>query len=333
MRARDLAILGAVTLVGGFAVADAIRNESSGPELATGTGRSQRATTSVVSEPDEELGRSRQAPIPGAPGTLVLTEAGDCPVREFNVATGDELPNAVPRSSCELWSAPVTAKVAVGIGAPRRGAVPFRFVDLAHPWRNLGGSRARFRIVIWSPDGQRAAWCGQSVAFDLELGDGVRRLPECPAAYTQDGEIAYAVGDTVVAGGRVLLRASGRITLVRFGTDGSIAVVVDGRRVERYERGRLRGAAELPGRLEGRIPAFSPDTCTAAVRDGDRIRFFDLGCAPLQPDPLPGISAAWSPDGRWLAVARAAGIEFYDLSEPRLVETWPITAAQIAWRR
>jgi hypothetical protein len=129
------------------------------------------------------------------------------------------------------------------------------------------------------------------------------------------------------------VRASGGVTLVRSGTDGSIAVVVEGRRIERYKGGRLRGSVVLQGGLEGRIPAFSPDTCAAAVRDGETVRFFDLGCAPLVPDPLPGISAAWSPDGRWLAVAGPGGIGFYDLSEPRLVETWPLAAAQIAWRR
>jgi hypothetical protein len=330
MRGRDLAILVAVVLVAGFAVADAIRSQgSSAPRLATDTDRSRTTTTT-----DEVLGRELMPAVPGVPGSLVLTQAGDCPVREFVVASGEELPNVVPRSTCELWAAPLTAKVAVGIGPASGDSIPFRFVDLAHPQRNLGAYRAQSGSVIWSPDGQRAAWCeGPGTAFDLELGGARRRLPECPAAYTPQDELAYAVGDRVVADRRTLVRASGGVTLVRFGTDGSIAVVVEGRRIERYEKGRLRGSVALPGRLEGRIPVFSPDTCAAAVRDGDSVRFFDLGCSPLQPDPLPGTSAAWSPDGRWLAVAGPGSVDFYDLSEPRLVRTWPIAAAQIAWRR
>jgi hypothetical protein len=341
MRARDLLILGAIVLVAGFAVADAIRgDESSGPKIATDTERSRTTTESVVPEPDENLGRTRQPPVSGAPGTIVLTEAGECSVREFQVATGTELPNVVSSSTCELWAAPVTAKVAVGVGPARGDSVPFRFVDLAHPRRNLGGYRARFGFVIWSPDGQRAAWCGENAAFDLELGADARRLPECPAAYTLENEIAYAVGNRVVSGGRTLARASGGVTLVRFGNDGSLAVVVEGRRIERYARGQRQGSVDLPERLEGRAPIFSPDNCAAGLRDGETVRVLDLGCSRLQPDQLPGFTAAWSPDGRWLAVAGAGAIDFYDLSSdfddlpgPRLVETWPITAARLAWRR
>jgi hypothetical protein len=331
MKGRDLLILSAVVLVTGFAVADALRSQGAAPPLPT---EGRTTTESVIPPPDEDLGRSRMPSVEGAPGSIVLTEAGQCPVREFEVAMGDELPNVVPRSTCELWAAPVTAKVAVGIGAVSGDAVPFRFVDLAHPQRNLGGYRARFGFVIWSPDGQRAAWCGRrGIGFDLELGGAARRLPECPTAYTAENEVAYAVGSHVVSGGRRLVQASGGVTLVRFGNEGSLAVVVEGRRIERYRGGRLVGEADLTGTLEGRTPVFSPDTCTAVVRDGENVRLLDLGCSRRLPPVLPGFASAWSPDGRWLAVAGPQGITFYDFGGQEARVRWPIVAAQLAWRR
>jgi hypothetical protein len=334
MKGRDLVILGAVVLVAGFAVADVIRSQGAGPPVTTEPDRPRTTTESVVPPVDENLGRMRMPPVRGAPGSIVLTQVGECPVREFDVAIGDELPNVVPRSTCELWAAPVTAKVAVGIGPARGDSVPFRFVDLAHPQRNLGGFRARFGFLTWSPDGQRAAWCGdRGAGFDLELGGPARRLPECPAAYTSENEIAYAVGDRVVVGERTIVRASGGVTFVRFGNDGSVAVVVEGRRIERYESRRLVGAADLSGALEGRTPVFSPDTCAAAVRDGDRMRVFDLGCSGIGSRSFPGAAAAWSPDGLWLAVSGPSGIRFYNPVDRGEVARWPIAAAQLAWRR
>ena len=97
------------------------------------------ATTSAVD--DGDLGRAFFPTVAGAPGSIVLTETGSCAVREFDLPTGLELPNVVERSTCQLWAAPVTAKVAVGVGEPVGDAVPFRFVDLGRPNRDLGPRR------------------------------------------------------------------------------------------------------------------------------------------------------------------------------------------------
>jgi hypothetical protein len=330
MGGRDVLILAAVLLVGGFAVADSLRGEG------TPTRPEARETTTAAATTapnDVQLGRRKFPPLPGVGGSVVFTDAEGCAVREVALPGGDELPNVVRSSSCELWPAPVTAKIAVGIGASSRDAVPFRFVDLAHPSRNLGGYRALFGFIIWSPDGQRAAWCGASrTGFDLELGRAARRLPHCPAAYTPLGEIAYALGERLVVEERTALRASGGITLARFGEDGSTAVVVEGRRIERYVDGDLAGELDLSGGLEGRVPAFSPDNCAALFRAGERVRLVDVGCSPHRSRSFPGTAAAWSPDGEWVAVAERGTIAFYRLGEDEPVVRWPAGASQLFWR-
>ena len=216
----------------------------------------------------------------GAGGAIVVVQNGSCAVREFDLPTGLEFPNVVARSTCELWAAPVTAKVAVGIGEPVGDAVPFRFFDLGQPNRDLGSSEAAFGFLVWSDDGQRAAWCNRRLeGIDLEVGRSRRRLPDCPAAYTPDGEVAYALEDRLVTEERELLRASGGITHVHFGSDGSAGIVVEGRRIERYVDGRLADALDLPDRFQGQLPALSPDNCSAVFRAGNRIRILDVGCS------------------------------------------------------
>jgi hypothetical protein len=237
-----------------------------------------------------------------------------------------------------VWAAPVTAKVAVGIGEPVGDAVPFRFIDLQRPGRNLGTSEAAFGFLVWSEDGQRAAWCNRRrVGIDLDLSGGRRLLPECPAAFTPEHEVAFASGPDLVVAGRTVLTASGGITNVHYAIDdsGSVAVTVDGRRIERYVDGELTDTLDLQERFQGRLPLLSPDNCSAAFRFEDRIRVLDVGCSPLGPagSLFPGHAAAWSPDGRWLAVGGATELTFYDLEGGGDPATWPVGAVEIEWRR
>ncbi|HSK14620.1 MAG TPA: hypothetical protein VK915_00480 [Gaiellaceae bacterium] len=334
MKGRDLLILAGVLLLGGFALADALRDGGAGeaepkPETATETGVQPLPTTT-----GPELGHARFPAIPGAGGKLVIVEAGSCAVREFDALTGLELRNVVSRSTCELWAAPVTAKVAVGIGPARGDAVPFRFVDLARPGRNLGNSEAAFGFLAWSEDGQRAAWCNRRrVGIDYELGEGRRQLEGCPAAYTPDGEVAFAVEDRLTAGGRTLVRASGRIVGAHFGEDGSVAVVVEGRRIERYVNGRETDGLDLRGELEGRIPAYAPDNCAALFRTGDEeVALVPLGCSPLAVRSFRGTAGAWSPNGRWVAVTAPNEVAFHPADGNGEPVRWPLGAVGVAWR-
>jgi hypothetical protein len=337
LKGRDILILAAVLLVGGFAVADSLRNEAAGDGSAPQRDTTEATTeASTVAEEDDDLGRAFFPSVSGAGGSVVITQTGSCAVREFDLPTGLELPNVVARSTCELWAAPVTGKVAVGIGELVGDAAPFRFVDLNRPSRDLGSSEALFGFLIWSDDGQRAAWCNRRrVGIDLELGAGKRALPNCPAAYTPDGDIAFAEGNRLVVETRTALKASGFITSVHYGNDGSVGLSVESRRIERYEDGALTDALDLPERFHGRIPTLSPDNCSVVYRAGDRIRILDVGCSSLGPQGalFPGHVAAWSPDGRWLAVAGAAELTFYDLEGDAAPVAWPIGAVEIGWRR
>ncbi|HEX2044976.1 MAG TPA: hypothetical protein VHF23_05035 [Gaiellaceae bacterium] len=335
MRGRDVFILAAVLLIGGFAVADAIRSEAEAPRRTTEA--EGRTTTSVVTTTPvpEDLGEATFPTVAEAGGSLVLIQPGSCAVREFDLPSGLEFANVVSRSSCELWAAPVSGKVAIGIGEVSRDAVPFRFVDLNRPQRNLGGSRAFFGFLIWSEDGQRAAWCTRPTrGFDQELGGPSRPLGECPAAYTPDGEIAYARGNQVIVEERrIALRASGAVTFVHYGSDGSVAVVVEGRRIERWVGGSRRQTLDLPPALRGRNPVFAPDNCAVIFRLEEGLQIANVGCSTVEEASFPGMTAGdWSPDGRWIAVGGPTRVVFHDLEGGTPV-TWPVGAAALAWRR
>jgi hypothetical protein len=337
VKGRDLLILLAVVLVGGFAVADALRGGDDAERVVERETTTNPATTPTGATPDEELGRARFPQVNGAGGTLVITETGSCAVREFDLPTGLEFRNVVARSTCQVWAAPVTAKLAVGIGEPVGDAVPFRFIDLQQAGDNLGTSEAAFGFLVWSQDGQRAAWCNRRrVGIDLELRGRRRLLPECPAAFTPEHEVAFASGPELVVDGRTVLTASGGITNVHYATDdgGSVAVMVEGRRIERYADGRLTDSFDLPERLQGRLPILSPDNCSALLRTGDEeVSLVTLGCSPFAVQVYRGTTGAWAPNGEWIVIGGPTELVFQRPDRGAEPVRWPVGAAEIEWRR
>ncbi len=333
MKGRDFVIVGAIVAIAGLAVADAFRSgggkheepRKAVPPATTGTDEAVTAGEVAVAQKLE--------PLP-LRGSLVVTDAEDCHVRRISLASGKE--TRLPRlaGDCRLWAAPAGTNIAYGLGSQSLDTELFRFVDLRRAGRPLGGFAARFGFITWSADGKRAAWCGRVDSFDLELGGTAHRLRTCPSAYAPSGMIAFARGKRLVAGGRRVLRADGGITFVRWGNDGSVAIVVDGRRLERWQGGRLRQHRDLPEALQGRLPLLSPDNCAVLFRLPDRVDLLDLGCFRGEaPRNFFRGAAAWSPDGRWIAVAEPQTVAFYRVVGSREVLRWPVAAAQIAWQR
>jgi hypothetical protein len=336
LKPRDLltlVVIGAVVVIGGFAAADAIRGNPR-PE------RTSAPTIPVQTAPSRLPGPQPQPEAPpGWPegvldGALTFTDARTCDIRVIGLAGGRERPVAHFGSDCFLWAPPVGSRVAYGLGASSQdGLHPFRIADLALPNHELGGYRALFGVVIWSDDAQRVAWCGRSrIGFDLEIGGPARRLPRCPVAYTRDDEVAYAVGNQVLVGDRPVFTADGGITYAKFGSDGSLAVVVDGEKLERWDGSSLT-TTKIPPGYQGTTPILRADNCAALLPIRQAVQLIDLGCKPgLTNLSFAGNTAAWSPDGTWVATSNGVEIEFHRVVGGGLDITWPAAAAQMVWR-
>jgi hypothetical protein len=339
LRPRDLIVVCAVVLIGGFAAADAIRERASGTEkTASGTDAVQTSPTRLPG-PTPQAEAPANWPLGALAGSLIFTDAGECRVRVIGLAGGRERPLARFAGNCDLWAPPVGDRIAYGLGpSSADGFAPFRLANLDRPNASLGGYRALFGVVLWSQDGQRVAWCGRRrVGFDLEVGGPARRLSACPAAYTPDARIAYAIGNDLVVEREVVHHATGGITFVNYGRDGSLALMIDGETLERWEGNTLTGALAIPSELQGRTPVLRFDNCAAAFPplggDIGRIELVSLGCLPSeQRQSFVGRDAAWSPDGQWLAVAERENIAFHRIVGPDETVHWPAQAAQLAWR-
>jgi hypothetical protein len=354
-RARDLAIVVAVAALGAAALTDALRDRTTTEEARDG-----RAATAATTDEREALAttteevQAGQAPttattdevepsvprLPGgaAAGLIAFNVPGACELRAVDLRSGRMLDLPRLETSCALYAPRVGSRVAYRTlndegGHKRR----FSILDLENPRASFGEYEGFFPIT-WGPDGSTLAWCDTlESGFELSRSQRPKRLDYCPRAYDPSGATA-SVNDRqqIVIDGRPLLRARRPVWHLAWGVDGSLAVLVERGRVDRYEGGRLVGAASVPldrPTFLADLPAdLAPDNCAAlSVRD-DVVRLIDLGCFQGRaPRTFKGVYADWSPNGKWIAVAEPDAVVFHRVVGREASVRWDVVAGQLAW--
>jgi hypothetical protein len=359
LRARDLAIVAAVAVLGLFAVVDGIRSLAERePETPPPAEQARTDSRRAEAEFRAARGPARFRRV-RASGRIVFTDPADCRVRAVAVQSGEELPFRRALGNCEL-SAPARGRT-IAYGQDDGGVSVTTFTNLSrHPTREWphpvspGG-------IVWSEDGRRAGWCGEDEAgFELEIGRrALRRLEACPLAYAPDGTPTYVVGNRLLLGRRTLLEAASRVDYAGWSANGSLVVVIHEGRLARWVDGEVTRTMTLPPTIAGQRPILSPDNCAALFLRGSEVRLVDLGCfqgrsayVTISPDncrlrrerqtaaclrsptprTFPGTTAAWSPDGRWIAVADEGRIVFHRVVGRYDTVRWPAAAAALAWQ-
>ena len=354
-RARDLGIVAAVVALGAVALADALRDRTTTEEgrdgqaatAATTDERDASATTvedtqdglaATTATTDEVEPSVPRLPSGAASGLLAFTAPGGCELRAIDLRSGRMLDLPRMETNCELYAPRVGTRVAYSVhddwGTSKRH---FSVLDLEHPRASFGDYLADWNPA-WSPDGSTLAWCDGRSGFELAGGQRPKRLHDCPWAYDPSGALA-SVNDRqdIVVGGRPLLRARRPVWALAWGVDGSLAVLVEGGRVDRYEGGRLVSAASLtPPSPESPVtvwpPELAPDNCAALSVSGDVVRIIDLGCFQGRASQwFEGVYADWSPDGRWIAVAEPDAVVLHRVVGPEASVRLDVTAGQLAW--
>jgi hypothetical protein len=328
VRGRDAVLVGVLLLVAGIALVDTFRDDGNEGGVVTPETLPPPAP-SPGRQPQPQRVAPADYPRGVLDGLLVFADARDCQFRIFSLAGGRERPVAptIPLAEpCSLWAAPRGGLIAYP--TDEFHTVNFPFVAVDEP---VGPA-------VVSPDGEHVAWCrSANSGVELHLGpNSTRELAECPDAYTAAGDVAFIAGKRLLTETRTLLRASGAIEYASWGLDGSIGLVLE-ERLERWGEKRRVDAIEIPGRLGWAPPVLAPNNCAALFQDVDRFWFevIALDCFEAErPDLLifgDSRAVAWSPDGRWIAVAYSSRIGFHRVADGEEVASWPAQAAAIAW--
>lgn len=340
MKARDVAIVAAVLVVGGVALVDTLRD--------AGAPEPERRSPDPPSSTEPE----RFPPLPLA-GSLAFGDSRDCRLRVVGFVSGRERRLRRVGTGCELSASPAGELVAHGGGDNQ--PLEFRLLRLDPAPRELSGG-VRIGPIAWSYRGL-IAWCESATSGVEFLGASTRELTFCPRAYLGE-EVARTRDRELLVRGRVVMTAAAHIEQVAGGIEGSVALVLEGGRIERRDAQGRRRTVRLPSDTLATTLVFTQDTCAAAAVGSRTVAIVDLGCfrgrgqvttvstdnctnrresanseCARYPAPraFPGRAAAWSPDGEWLAVAEPTGIAFHRVVGGYRVIRWPAQAAALAW--
>ena len=325
MKGRDLAIVAAVVLLGGFALADSLRSRGGNPSEPT-------AATATEAGPAPRPDAPANWPVGRIRGTLVFMDADDCRVRVIGLGGGRERPTAELVGFCDLWAAPIGQRIAYSAGGVRGSTEEgFTVVDLRRAGVELGTFQNLAGDVLWSPDAQRVAWCTENgVGQEFEIArERPRSFARCPIAYTPEGRLAFAVGRRLIVDGHTVLTEAGPIVQAFWGEDESLLVVQEGGRLRRYDESGQTDSTVL---LSARSVVPSPDNCAVIYSEPGRIQVASVGCFSGPPRSFIAFDAAWSADGEWVAVAGTEQIEFHRLVGGDETFAWPARARDLYWR-
>jgi hypothetical protein len=340
LRAGNIAILAAVIALGGAALADAFRDGDTA-EVGADQAPATAATTEAGAAPELRL------PGMGAPGRIVFTEPRSCELRAFDIQAGRFVDLPRVGTTCELLAPRVGTHVAYvlpdDLGDSMRH---FSVRNLEDPQADFGEYSSFWPggPMPWSWDGSKLAWCNTpGSGFELSFGRRPVRLNRCVWAYGPgDEKVSVKRGRLIVIDGRPPIAAGGFVRDIAWGVDGSLAVLVDqvdryfgGPRVDRYEDGRLVSTTDvLPSTVDSFTiaDAFSSDNCAALSVGPGVVELIDLGCfRGSAPRTFPGLYAAWSPDGDWIAVAQPNAVVFHRVVGPAATVRWEVAVSQLAW--
>ncbi|HEY7563037.1 MAG TPA: hypothetical protein VH650_12755 [Gaiellaceae bacterium] len=346
--------MAAVVALGVVALTDALRGRATTEEAqdgraataATTDEREASATTAEEGQDGQTLTTTTDVVeasgprLPGdaASGLLVFTAPGACELRAVGLRSGRMLDLPRLETNCELWAPREGTRVAYSVHDDWGSSIKhFSVLDLEHPRARFGDYLGVW--TVWSPDGSRLAWCdSDGSALELARGTRPKRLHRCPLAYDPSGATVHENDrHQIVVGGRPLLRARGPVWQLSWGVDGSLAVLVEGGQLDRYEDGRLVSTASMtpPGNEHPATiwpPELAPDNCAALSVSGDVVHLDDLGCFQGRaPRTFKGLYADWSPDGKWIVVAEPDAVVFHRVVGPEASVRWNVVAGQLAW--
>lgn len=299
-------------------------------------------------------------------GGTLWWATGGCAVGTADLATGEL--RTRPDAHCRLWASPADG-FAAAVTSRRSEALEGHGLIVLRPRPDgretrLGHTPGYIEgDVAWSPDGLQLAVCSATrtrVVVDLipPMKGPSHLRGRCFPAWLPDGRLVTAepstlrvlAGDGVLAGpelARALLPATRAGAVRAFSALAAARGLVAVALVTARPHELLPDAAAIAvlgedGRVVYRArlrPGVFP-TGLGLAPDGSAVWYYDAGAGSAVLVSMPGGRRlpyfdvrrfAWSPDGRWLAVAGRSAIEVFSWPDGSLAATIPVAAADLAW--